>query len=305
MRAPGALRLGGAAWAPGRVAHVVLPFAVLALSFSAIFVRWSESPPQELAALRLALSAAILVPFAARRKALRSFAPKTLLLASLSGLALGVHYIVWFDSLRYTSVASSTLLVTLHPLLVVPASYLLWGRRTTAPGVLGIAAALAGGALIAGGDLSIDAAHLRGDAEALLAAMAMGTYLLIGSTVRRSVGLAPYTAVVYGVGGAFALAAAAMDGMAWPVAVREWLVVAGLVLVPSLVGHTAFNWSLRHVAPAMVSVSILGEPVGSIALAALLFGETPTAWQVLGGAVLLAGICVFAWFGTPRGREQT
>ncbi|MEK0431279.1 MAG: hypothetical protein RL139_1083, partial [Gemmatimonadota bacterium] len=69
---------------------------------------------------------------------------------------------------------------------------------------------------------------------------------------------------------------------------------AGIALGPMLLGHTGFNWSLRYVPAYVVSLVILGEPVGATILAALLPGiaQQPGGWTLLGGGIVLGGLAV-------------
>lgn len=285
---------------------------VAAISFAAVLVRLSVSAPPVVAAYRLSLSALMLLPVFATRIGYRyrrvsSGTPRPsgaavagigstrdLSLALCSGGVLGLHYILWFASLGQTTVASSTVLVTLHPLMILPVSYLLWGDAVSLRQLGGVVAALVGGALITGGDLQIGADRLLGDINALLAAVAMGVYLLIGAAVRRRMELLPYTLVVYGTGGTVTAVAAVLAGYSlWPQPLHEWLLFVALAAIPTLVGHTLFNWALRFTRPAAVSVSILGEPLGASLLAFSLFGEVPGWLQTLGGVLVLIGVYSF------------
>lgn len=270
--------------------------AVAAVSTSAVLVRYSESPPTVLAAYRLALSAALLWPLALLAPAGRcTFAPGDRLLALAAGALLGIHYALWFAALERTSVASAAVLVTVHPLLIIPASYVLWRERVGAAALWGLAMALAGGVMIGAGDFDLGGDHLVGDLLAVLAAAAMGAYLMLSRALRQKLSLFPYLARANSFGALVVLLFAWASGAElWPLPAREWAVAAALALVPTLVGHTLFNWALRYTQASVVSVSILGEPVGASILAFLLFGEAPGAWQTVGGVLILAGIYLFS-----------
>lgn len=270
--------------------------AVAAVSTSAILVRFSQSSPVVLAAYRLVISAALLWPLALLpRGEPRRLAPRERLLALVSGAFLGAHYALWFASLNRTTVASSTVLVTIHPLLIVPASLVLWRERIGWVSLAGIALALAGGTMIGAGDFGLGREHLVGDLLAVLAAAAMGAHLMLGRALRERVSLFPYLAWVNSFGALVVLGYAWAGGhLLWPMEPREWLIAAALALVPTLIGHTLFNWALRHTRASVVSVSILGEPVGATLLALLLFGERPGAWQAVGSLLILTGVYLFS-----------
>jgi len=275
---------------------VGLASAVAAMSTAAILVRFSSSPPTLLAAYRLALSAALLWPLAL----FASSKPRTLgrrerLLALLSGALLGSHYALWFASLERTSVASSAVLVTSHPLLIVPAGYLLWRERVSFASLVGMAMALAGGVMIGAGDLELGGEHLVGDLLAVLAAAAMGGHLMLGRALRAKISLFPYLALVNSFGAVVVFLFAWFSGTdLWPLPPREWLIAGLLALIPTLIGHTLLNWALRHTQAAVVSVSTLGEPVGASILAFFLFGEAPGVWQAAGSLLILVGVFLFS-----------
>jgi len=168
------------------------------------------------------------------------------------------------------------------------------------PGVVGIVSAFAGMVLLVAGSHSLGFGDLTGNLLAVAGGVAAGVYMMAGRRIRVQVNLPVYALVVYG------FAAVTLWVMALLLAVvpggelepgdlvisdgREWLLFAALALVPTLGGHTVLNWALRHVPAYWVSVTLLGEPVGSVLLAIPLLGEWPAWVELLGGAVILAGI---------------
>jgi drug/metabolite transporter (DMT)-like permease len=76
---------------------------------------------------------------------------------------------------------------------------------------------------------------------------------------------------------------------------REYLLFFLIALVPMIFGHTLYNWALRYVPAPVVSVSLLGEPVGASVLAFFLLNEVPSRQVVLGGVVTLAGILLSSY----------
>lgn len=228
------------------------------------------------------------------RQELFALRGRDLWLMGLSGLFLGVHFASWVASLQYTSVASSTVLVTLHPFVVLAAGAWLFGERVPPVAVIGVVLAISGSALVGWGDFSLGGTALYGDFLAFVGAVTVAGYILIGRSVRQRVGLLPYAAVVYGVAALALLLMAALTGT--PLlgyAPREWGLFLALAALPTIMGHTVMNWALRYLKAAVVSVSILGEPVGASALAFLLFGEAPGSLSLTGGLLILVGIAVF------------
>ncbi|MDS0283076.1 DMT family transporter [Haloarcula onubensis] len=280
---------------------VGLAVAVLAVSTGAILVRLSDAPATVAAFYRVLFTTLPLVPVALwrYRSDFDRIGRRDLLFATLSGVALAVHFAAWFESLTWTSVAASVTIVQSQPLFVALGAWLLLEERLSVRIVAGILLAVAGMFAMALGDLLtgvlVGPNPLYGNALALLGAVMAAGYVLAGRSLRQRVSLVPYVVVVYSVCCVVLLAIALAQGApltGYPA--REWVLFAGLALGPGLFGHTVINWALAHLRSSVVSVSLLGEPVGSTLLAFLLLSEAPTLFTVGGGAVVLAGIAVTA-----------
>lgn len=303
---PDAVKIGGSgappptpAGAPDaapRGVYGLIALGVVAVSTSAVLVKLSAAPPVALAFWRVALSWLALLPvvLVRERRQLRALPRRDALWSLLSGLFLASHYGVWFLSLRMTNVASATVLVTTQPIWVLLIAWLLWRERVARKALLGIGAALVGVYFIGAHGLSQGGGQFVGDVLAVVAALLVSGYLLIGQRLRIRTPLLVYVFLVYGAAavglGAFALATGTpLTGYS----LEEWRLFAALALIPTLFGHTVFNWALQYVPASIVSVSVLGEPVGSVVLALFLLGERPAPVQMAAGAVILAGIGLF------------
>jgi len=275
-----------------------LVVAVVAVSTSAILVRWSAAPSAVAAFYRVLFTVALVAPVAAVRHAgdFRQLSLRDGLSAVVAGVALAVHFASWFESLNHTSVAASVTLVQTQPVFVAAGAALVLNERVTRRVVAGIVIAVLGAAamsLTGGGTAAAGGSATLGNALALLGAVTAAGYVLAGRSVRQRVALFPYVTVVYAAcaGTLFALVAAS-DAPVVDYPRREWLLFLGMAVGPGLFGHTVVNWALEHVESSVVSVSLLGEPVGSTLFAAVLLAEVPTAATALGGAVVLGGIYV-------------
>lgn len=276
-----------------------LGVAIVAVSTSAPLVRLSGAPEPTMAFYRVLFTWLLLAPLAWRaRDDFAAIERGDLGAAVLAGVALGAHFAVWFASVDLTSVAASVTLVTTQPAFVAAAAWAWFGERLTRRMVAGIAVALVGSVTMSLSDLlgaSTAPAPLVGDALALTGAVLAAAYVLAGRSVRQRVAVAPYVAVVYAVAavalGAYAVAAG-HPLLGYPA--REWALFLAMAVGPGVFGHTVLNWALAHVEASVVSVSLVGEPVGATILALALFGEVPAALTVVGGAVVLAGIVVTA-----------
>lgn len=274
----------------------VLVLAVLGTSSGAVLVRLAESPAPVTAFWRLAFSVLALAPFLVIGRGWRawmSLERGQVGLLGLAGLCLAAHFLSWFRSLDFTSVASSTVLVSSHPLFVGLLSAWLLGESPNREEWIGLSLAVAGALVIGWGDFLSGPDPLLGDFLALLAAGLGAAYFVIGRKLRGTLDLLPYVVPVYGIAALVCLARASAGGMqiaGWPA--QTWWALAGLAAGPTLLGHTGLNWALRHVRAYVVSVVLLFEPLGATLLAILVLGrgEIP-GWNTLfGGTAILTGV---------------
>jgi len=277
--------------------YLPLALAVLCISTGSIFVRMADAPPLAVAFYRIFFASALLAPFAAAsaRRSWPALAPRARGLLLLSGVALGVHFATWIASLSYTSVAASVLLVNTTPLFTLAFSHALLGEGVSRVVLGAMGLALAGAALIAAGDWTQGADSLTGDLLALVGAVTMSLYHVIGRGLRAALPLDAYVLGVWATA-AVTLAVtclAARVGLAgYPP--RTYLFLLALAVVPTLGGHGLVNRSLRRLPAPTVGLFLLGEPVGATILAYLFFREVPGAWTLAGGAVVLASLVLLA-----------
>ena len=274
-----------------------LVVAILAVSTSAILVRWSAAPPSVAAFYRVLFTVGLLAPLAFSRYGddLRSLERSDALAASVTGVALAVHFAAWFQSIEWTSVAASVTLVQSQPLFVAVGAALYLDERLTLPKVAGLLVAVAGAVVMSLGELLSGALvgprPLAGNGLAVLGAVMMAVYVLAGRSLRERVSLIPYVTVVYSACAVVLCVFVLAQGdslTGYPPV--EWGLFLAMAVGPGVFGHTVINWALEHVESSVVSVSLLGEPVGSTLLAMVLLAETPGRWTVVGGAVVLGGI---------------
>ena len=276
---------------------VGLVIAVTAVSGGAILVRLSDAPSSVAAFYRVLFTTLPLVPVALwrYRTQLAGITRRDLIFAALSGIALALHFAAWFESLNWTSVAASVTLVQAQPVFVALGAWLLLRERVTSRMTVGIAVAVAGMMAMSLGDLLggvlVGPRPIYGNGLALFGAIMAAGYVLAGRSIRQRVALIPYVVVVYGVCTLSLLAIVLAEGHAltgYPPS--EWAIFVGLAVGPGLLGHTVLNWALAHLKSSVVSVSLLGEPVGATILAFVFLAEAPTAFTLAGGAVVLGGI---------------
>jgi drug/metabolite transporter (DMT)-like permease len=210
-----------------------------------------------------------------------------------AGALLAVHFVTWFTSLSLTTVAASTVLVTLQVIFVAAGGWLFLRERIPLAAGVGIAVALGGSIVVSGGDFSASTRAFLGDLLALAGAATAGGYLLAGRALRRRISLLTYAGVVYAACAVLLTPAMLVAGTPFGgYEAADWGFFVALALGPQILGHTTFNFLLRDIDAAVVAVAIMGEPVGASLLALALFGEVPPLTAIAGGAVILAGIYV-------------
>ncbi len=277
---------------------IMIVAGVLGISLSSIFVKYADAPSAVTAAFRLLWTVLFLTPVVFckpnPRKELLTIRPKLAVLSCLSGLFLAIHFVLWFESLRHTSVASSTTIVCTEVIWVALGFWLLLKGKLSKKAILAMAIALAGSVLIACSD-SARGGQLYGDTLALLAAVAVAGYTLIGRVVRSNVSTTVYTYIVYVTCAVVLVITCALQGYGL-FAYGFSAVIVGLLLAlfSTILGHSIFSWCLKYFSPAFVSASKLCEPVVAAILAAFLFQEIPGALQFLGGGLILGGVFYYS-----------
>ena len=307
---------------------VIVAIGVVFTSLSSILIRLSDAPPLAVASWRMVFTTILLAPLylherlrapqataaagpaaggsAAGPAAAASGTLRTAVaLSAASGAFLALHFALWITSLSYTSVASSTVLVTTHPIIVAIAGFFLLGERVPLRKAVFLVTALAGSVVLVWGGLFEGESQVLGNLLAWLGAVAVSGYMLLGRVVRRRLSVNAYTMICYPVAALLlGIASALFRVPLSPYPIREFAIFIALALFCTLLGHSLFNWALEYVQTTVVSTSILGEPVIASLLALLLFGETPTITTLLGGAVILGSIYLFTTTaGTTRWRQ--
>ena len=276
--------------------YVPLGLAVVCVSVGSILIRLAQAPALATAFFRVGLAAAILAPFAAG-SLYRSWAglPRNQRLIVFGcGLALALHFATWIASLSYTTVAASVLFVNLAPIFNVLFSRVFLGERTTPLVLASLGLALPGAGMIAADDWTGGgAAPLRGDVLALVGAVALSAYHVIGRGLREAL---PLSAYVLGVWSAAAVALGALAAAASTpllgLPARSYAFLLALALIPTLAGHGLVNRSLRLLPAPVVGLFLLGEPIIASLLAYALFHERPGAWTLAGGGVVIAALAL-------------
>ena len=283
-----------------RKAYIFCGVGVLAVSFAALFIRVADAHPTVIAFMRMALASIVLVTvWLATNREYPQAQDIPYLIAA--GICLALHFVTWIASFGMTSVASSVVLVTMQPLFVL-AIYTFWFReKITSRELFGIALCLAGALSIAWSDMQTGGHNtLQGNALALSGAAFAALYFVFGKRVRQRLHILPYVSITYSIAAiTLGLMVLIYRLPVGPFSLPTWGAFVGLALVCTVIGHSSFNYAIAYLPASTVSVATLGEPIGATLLAAVLLREAPTLGQIIGGAIIIAGIYVFSSKSQP------
>jgi len=285
---------------------LLLVLSVFAASTAVIMIKASTLPPVLLASLRLFVASLVLLPLFVRdlRRHRDTYTTAHLQASVLPGLVLAVHLMTWIVGARMTPTANASLIVNLVPLampffLVWLANEALTRREIAATGV-----ALTGVVILTATDLNLSSAYFAGDLICLGSMLFYALYLALGRRNRHHPTVWLYLVPLYAVAAvtsmvvfvlmATPLLPAGSDDLA-----REVALVLGLGIVPTVIGHSLLNRSMKYFRGQLVSLVNMGQFVFAGAMAFLLWREVPAATFYLAATMLLAA----AWIVVRSGRE--
>jgi len=285
-------------------------FGILFVSTASIFIRVAqvEASSIVIAASRLLIASIVLVPIALIYywEQLRSLSRLDLVKGFLSGVFLALHFVLWISSLEYTSVASSVVLVTTTPLWVALLSPLVLKESIKKSVIVGLLVSMLGGVLVGLSNtcnfqngrlacltLTITGRAMLGNFLALFGAWMAAGYMLIGRQLRKRINTVAYTAMVYGIAAVILLFVVIIRSEpVFTYSAETYICLLALGILPQLLGHTLFNWALKYVSAAFVSLTLLGEPIGTIILALIFLKESPTLLEGVGAVLIMIGILI-------------
>jgi len=281
---------------------LVLSAGILVIATASILIRYAQQADVSslsIAALRLGIAASVLSVIVLIRRGQwpSGVTTRHAWLALISGTCLAIHFATWITSLQYTSVASSAALVATTPLWVGIVARVWFKEVLNRYRIIGMLLTIAGSIGIAVSDqsASVGTNPLLGNVLAIVGAIAGSAYFLLGRGLRSDVPLLHYIWMTYGAAALVLVGAALSFGYTTlPQGGSTWLVLAALALGPQLLGHTSINYAMRHLSALLVTIALLGEPVGSAILALMLFSEAVAPLQIVGLVCLLIGIAVTA-----------
>ena len=274
--------------------YLALGVGILALSLSAMFVRWANAPGPVTAFYRLFFSVFLLFPFFIRQTQIKpSIQIRTIIFPLLAGIFTALDLALWTSSLSYTTASNATLLGNTAPLWVALGTWLILKQKLDTSFWRGLAITMAGAALIMGTDFILHPRFGVGDLMATFTGFFYGGYYLFTERSRVHFGAVSHVFFV-GIGASITLFIV-NNILQYPLSgfdTRTWLVFLASALVSQVIGYMALAYALGHLPASIVAPTMVLQPVVTTILAIPLLNEIPNIWQGLGGAIALIGIYI-------------
>ncbi|MGQ4678729.1 DMT family transporter [Paenibacillus polymyxa] len=275
--------------------YFLLFISILSVSVSSIMIKSSHTPTSVAGMYRLYMSVILMLPFVPWKMLRTSdMTKKDWGTVFMAGLFLGLHFLFWMESLVYTSVASSMVILSLQPLFVMIGSYFMFRERVNLFTIFCLIAALIGSIIIAWGDIGTSKGALIGDGLSLLGTILVSAYMIAGQKVSHKISANFYSVIVFFLGGSVLLIYNLVNHYSLiEYDSSDWMYFVLLAVIPTIFGQYIFNLLLKSMGATTVSVGIIGEPVLAILLAYVFLGEIMSAFQFIGGIMTLFGMGMY------------
>lgn len=282
---------------------IALFVSIMSVSLAAILIISCDSHPLVISLYRMLFTTLIISSFILIKKEYRvellKVNKKQLLMMVGIGIILAFHFMFWITSLTLTSVASSVILVTAHPILVGPMSHILLKERLSFRNGIGILCAIFGIIILVYGNYGFSSSidSFEGNVLAFLGGIAAGFYILGGRHMRNKLSVIPYVFIVYSVSTVVIFLFSSYYSVSIiSISIRDLGIILVMAIIAGIFGHTLYNWSLAKVRASLASVALLGEPIGSAFFAYIIpwIHQIPTRYTIIGGGIILVGIFLTA-----------
>jgi drug/metabolite transporter (DMT)-like permease len=277
----------------GAFLYISLGVATFAVSWASIFIRLAEADPIATAFYRMAFAVVLLAPFSLPGiiPQLRKLTSGEKGLLALSGVFLGFHFASWIASLEYTTISNSVIIVSTQPFFVAIMEALLMKTKISRNAIIGMVLAFFGMVIIARSDFHLGGDHFLGDILAFIGAICVAGYLMVGRRIRQKLDNRYYILPVYAIAAlTILLTAIPFKSQMIGYPIDTWMYFLLLALIPTIMGHSLYNYLLKFLRAHLVSITVLGEPIGATVFAALIFAEYPSTATYIGGVLILIGI---------------
>lgn len=289
------------------IKKLIIISGVLGVSLSAIFVKYAKAPSLVLVFYRTLFASILLLPIVWKnhKANFKDIGKKELMLSTLSGAFLGIHFTSYFQAIKWTSIASAVVLTDMEIFFVAFAMLLIFRDQIRLWGWLGIIIAFGGSMLIAISDAGGGKNIILGDLLAITAAFHMSIYTMIGTVCRKKMTTVMYTFLVY-------LSAAITVLIILIVTQtpiigyesRDYGMALGMAVFCTILGHSVFSWGLKYEKASFIAIVKLLEPVFATILGILLFTEIPGLSKIAGGLFVIIGIIIYSLCSIQKSKNK-
>jgi drug/metabolite transporter (DMT)-like permease len=222
-------------------------------------------------------------------------------LAGMGGLGYVGQSFCYLSAIQYASAGLVALLLYLYPTFVVILSAIFLKEKIKLRKIIALGLATLGAALT----VHPQGGQWTGILLALSAAAIYSVYIIIGSGVMRQVSATQSSVVIFASAGMVFGVLTTLRGPHWPVTATGWLAVVAVTLVATVIPVVTFLAGLKIIAPTDASMLSTLEPVVTVLLAALLFGEFLPPISLLGGGLILAAVLLLTRRQPDPGRRDS
>ena len=272
----------------------LLFLGLLSISASPIVARSLASSGTVTAFWRMLLASLFLWIYSAfYYKNMKSLSYSNKIKTSLAGALIGIHFILFFEAVKITTIANATFLGTLAPFFTLMIEFSVFKRRYKKMVYLGLIISLFGTLIVLINDFDLSSRFTLGNIYAILCSLAIALAFLIAEKVRDTEGTIEYTRMLYGVAALtiFVIGSFYTETLI----VTEKIEVLGfifLALIPTILGHNIFYYCVKFTTPTIIGTIPLGEPIIASIIAYFLFNEMISLNTAIGGILCIYGIYV-------------
>jgi len=274
---------------------MILGIGLIAVSVSSILIKLCDAPALVIATYRLTIASVFYLGYTGIKqgKFWRTFTRGQLKTILISSIFLTIHFSTWITSLKYTSVASSVILVQSAPIFVAFGSFIFLKERPSGLLLLGAVIALFGSIMISILDYTSDKDAMTGNLLAIGGAIGAAGYLLSGRKIRSQINIFSYVSAVYSLTAVALMIMAILNGASFfKFSTEVYLLFLAIAIFPQIIGHTTLNWALKYFSATAISIAILAEPIGASIMAVFVLGEQLTVVKIFWGIVILIGVLI-------------
>ena len=232
--------------------------------------------------------------------------PKEIAWSALAGILLSLHFTLWIGSLFFTSIASASVLVTIHPIMLIIVESTFLKKRFPVLSWIGVIAAFLGSVLLGISDPEPSESFsnpLLGNLMAIVASVFFVFYILISQKIRKSTSWLDYVFTVYGFTALATLIIAFVMGVSLSQPLPTILSGIALAIGASIIGHGSMNYAVKFISGTLLSSLILAEPVFATLLGVAISGEIAAFWSIVSMIIIMSGIFM-TWYGRRGGSKS-